>query len=296
MQLNSNNQISLKHDEIDLAGNKKKNILKPFLKFPGGKTGLLNILLPMIPEHKRYVEPFVGGGALFFALQPTKAIIADANDHLINTYVQIKDNVFDVIGYLQTYKEAHCEEFYYKLRKRDRLNKFNIFGARNAARWIYLNKTCFNGLVRVNKQNQFNVPIGKYTNPKIIDVELLFNISKYLNTNDIEIKYTSFEITLADVQEGDFIYFDPPYFPISDTSSFVTYTADGFNLNDHINLKAKIDKLNDKGIKWILSNSYCKPMLDLWKDYNIIEISEKRTISASLKGRKVVKEILVKNF
>jgi len=272
--------------------------LKPIIKCPGGKTKLLDTLLSMIPEHTRYVEPFIGGGALFFALQPEEALIADVSQQLINVYEQIKHNVESLIILLRNHRESHSKEHYYTVRKEDKSPMFQRlpYGVDKAARYIYLNKTCFNGLIRVNKSNQFNVPMGAYTHPRILDKEMLLAISEYLNNNNIKIKATGFTNIFNNLGKGDFCYLDPPYHSISETSNFTAYTVKGFTLTDHIRLKLECDKLTKKNVKWVLSNSYCKTTLDLWKDYEIIEVFEKRNIAANVKSRKNIKEILVKNF
>jgi DNA adenine methylase len=266
--------------------------LKPFMKCPGGKTKLLKVLLPLVPKnYNRYIEPFIGGGALFFALQPKNAIINDIIYDIGNSYYHIKHSIEDLLYFLQEHKSLHCDNYYYKIRNSEYKNQIE-----KAARWIYLNKTCFNGLIRFNKQGKFNVPIGDYNNPKIFDYSLLRNISKYLNNNDIKICNENYTQLLYGTGKGDFIYFDPPYHPISETSNFTSYNGEKFTLANQIELKEWVDELTKKDVQCMITNSYCKEMLELWKDYKIQLIDSRHTIAAAVSSRKILKEIVVINY
>jgi len=204
---------------------------KPILKWAGGKTQLLGSLLPKVPaSYNRYIEPFLGGGAMFFAMQPKSAIIADSNPELINMYRQVANKVEEVIGYLKNYENT--EEAYYEIRKQD---WEELPPVEAAARTIYLNHTCFNGLYRVNKQGQFNVPYGKYKNPKICDVDGLRAASAALGK--AEILCGDYMLVLEHyAAPNDFVFLDPPYLPISEYSDFKRYTKEQFYEEDHVEL------------------------------------------------------------
>ncbi|MCP4336493.1 MAG: Dam family site-specific DNA-(adenine-N6)-methyltransferase [Mycoplasma sp.] len=272
-------------------------MFKPFLKCAGGKSQLLKTILPLVPEFDRYIEPFVGGGALLFALQPTKAIINDACEETSLCYVAIRDCVDDLIRKLKNAEDLHSEDFYYLVRFEDRRDEYkNLDVLKKVSRWMYLNKTCYNGLMRKNKSNQLNIPMGDYKNPKILDEKLLRNVNNYLGDNNIQIFNEDFEVILEKCKEGDFVYLDPPYYPISETSSFTAYTKQDYTKEDQIRLKKTVDKLTKKGIKCLISNSYCSFILDLWKDYEIAFVDAKRNIAANVESRKEIKEVLIKNY
>ena len=258
----------------------------PFLKWVGGKSQLLPALLQHVPTHySRYIEPFVGGGALFFELQPAKAILADSNPELINCYTVVRDNVEDLIRVLQDY--PYSEEFYYKLRAESPVEPIQ-----RAARMIYLNRTCYNGLYRVNKQGQFNVPFGRYSNPVICDVERLRAASYALK--NAELRCASYQETLREIaQPGDFIYLDPPYHPVSRYSDFKRYTAAFFYEDDQRALATLVKELAERGCFILLSNSYCDFILDIYRGCEIFEVAAKRNINKDPQKRGEVKEVLV---
>lgn len=267
------------------------NELKPFVKWAGGKSQLLNELLKHTPKiFNNYLEPFIGGGALLFKLKPNSAIINDLNQELINCYNVIKFNPEDLISDLQNYKNE--KEFYYKIRT---INSLKLNSIERASRFIYLNKTCFNGLWRVNKDNQFNTPFGNYKNPNIVNEELLFSISDYLKSVDIfSLDFQEFLLKYA--KEGDFIYLDPPYVPISEYSDFNRYTKESFNLIDQKRLAKVFITLDKKGCNLLLSNSYSKLVLDLYSNFNINIVNARRSINKDPNGRGYIKEILVNNY
>ena len=223
---------------------------KPILKWAGGKTQMLGDLLPKVPSsYGRYIEPFFGGGAMFFALQPEQAIISDSNPELINLYRQVADNVDDVISHLKKYENS--SEMFYAVRSQDwtKLPKSEA-----AARTIFLNKTCFNGLYRVNKKGQFNVPFGKYKNPKICDEAGLKTASDALKK--AEIICGDYLLVLEHyAQPGDFVFLDPPYLPISEYSDFKRYTKEQFYEEDHVELAKMVMTLHERGCHVILTNS-----------------------------------------
>lgn len=272
--------------------------LKPFTKWTGGKRQLLPILNLNVPDNfGTYFEPFVGGGALFFDLLPEKAVINDANGQLIQAYEQIRDNVDELLEYLEIHQTKNTKEYYYDLRSMDRDGRLEkLSETEQAARLLYMLRVDFNGLYRVNSKNQFNVPYGRYKNPKIVDDELLHAISKYLNHNDITILNTDFEKAFEKAETGDFVYFDPPYVPLTETRSFTSYTQDGFTLEDQTRLRDNFAKLSARGVKCLLSNSNTDIIKELYKDFDVQIIDSTHVIAAKAASRKQISEVLVKNF
>lgn len=281
-------------EQIKLAN----TTLQPFTKWTGGKRQLLPILRSYMPEkYNCYFEPFIGGGALFFDLVPEKAVINDFNEELMNTYRQIKNNPTALIDLLTEHKEKNSKEYYLKVRAVDRNETITrMSDVERAARLMYMLRVDFNGLYRVNSKNQFNVPYGKYKNPKIIDRELIYQISDYLNENDIQILNTNFEEAVSNAKKGDFVYFDPPYIPLNETSSFTSYTHEGFTYEEQLRLRNVFEQLNRKGIYVMLSNSSSPLALDLYQDYNIHFVDAVRTNGAKTESRKKIKEIIVTNY
>lgn len=253
---------------------------KPILKWAGGKTQMLNDLLSKVPtSYSRYIEPFLGGGAMFFALQPENAIIADSNPELINMYRQVADHVDEVIQYLERYENT--KEMFYAVRSQ----KWGLLSKSEAAvRTIFLNKTCFNGLYRVNKNGEFNVPYGKYTNPKICDRDALYAASAALKKAEI-LCGDYFLVLEYYAQEGDFIFLDPPYLPISEYSDFKRYTKEQFYEEDHIELAKIIMCLHERGCYTILTNSNHPLVHELYAPFTIDVVHTKRYISCRGNGR-----------
>ena len=255
--------------------------VKPILKWAGGKTQMLNELLPKVPaSYGRYIEPFFGGGALFFALQPEHAVIADSNPELINLYRQVADCVDDVIQCLERYENT--SEMFYTVRK---LDWTQLAKAEAAARTIYLNKTCFNGLYRVNKKGQYNVPFGRYTNPKICDIEALYAASAALKKAEIICGDYS-RVLEQHAKPGDFVFLDPPYLPVSEYSDFKRYTKEQFYEEDHVELARMVMRLHERGCHVILTNSNHPLVHELYAPFNIEVIQTKRYISCSGNNRK----------
>jgi DNA adenine methylase len=274
----------------------KNKLLRPFLKWAGGKRQLLPEIRYYVPrKFNTYFEPFLGAGAVLFDLQPKRAIVNDINFELINTYRVIKNDVDALIADLTKHKNE--KEYYYRLRDVDRTDEFSsLLPVERASRIIFLNKTCFNGLFRVNSQGQFNVPFGNYENPKIVNDIVLRAAYQYLMCNDITILNDDFETAVMQVKKGDFVYFDPPYDPVSDTSSFTGYNLDGFNRDDQVRLKQVFDVLSKKGCKVLLSNSATPFIRELYKEYAIVTISANRAINSDALNRGKVDEILVMNY
>ncbi|MBR2906508.1 MAG: Dam family site-specific DNA-(adenine-N6)-methyltransferase [Clostridia bacterium] len=257
------------------------NSAKPILKWAGGKTQMLGDLLPKVPKsYGRYIEPFFGGGAMFFALQPENAIIADSNPELINMYRQVATNVDEVICYLKKYDNT--SEMFYAVREQDWMC---LPKAEAAARTIFLNRTCFNGLYRVNKQGKFNVPYGKYVNPRICDEEGLKAASEALKK--AEILCGDYLLVLDHyAQAGDFVFLDPPYLPISEYADFKRYTKEQFYEEDHVELAKMIMRLQERGCHVVLTNSNHPLVHELYAPFTIDVIQTKRHISCNGSTRK----------
>lgn len=254
---------------------------KPILKWAGGKTQMLGDLLPKVPSsYGRYIEPFLGGGAMFFALQPEQAVIADSNPELINLYRQVANHVDDVVCQLKKYENT--QEMFYTVRGQDWTM---LPEAEAAARTIFLNKTCFNGLYRVNKKGRFNVPFGKYKNPKICDEEGLKAASAALKK--AEIVCGDYLLVLEHyAQPGDFVFLDPPYLPISEYSDFKRYTKEQFYEEDHVELAKMVKTLHERGCHVILTNSNHPLVHELYAPFTIDVIQTKRHISCNGSTRK----------
>lgn len=276
----------------------KKVTLQPFTKWTGGKRQLLPVIRELIPKtYNRYFEPFVGGGALFFDLAPKDAVINDFNAELINCYQQIKDNPQELIEILKVHQEYNSKEYYLDLRSADRDERIDMMSeVQRAARILYMLRVNFNGLYRVNSKNQFNVPYGRYKNPKIVDEELISAISVYINNNQLEIKVGDFEKAVVDVRTGDFVYFDPPYIPLSETSAFTSYTHEGFSFADQVRLRDAFKRLSDTGAYVMLSNSSSALVEELYKDFNIHYVEATRTNGAKSSSRGKISEIIVTNY
>lgn len=272
---------------------------KPFVKWAGGKRQILDKLIKYVPEDfNTYYEPFVGGGALFFELSPKNAVINDSNEELINVFRCIKDEekLTKMSNELNHHEANHSEEYYYKIRNIDRdKNKFNrLSDYKRAARTIYLNKACFNGLYRVNSKGEFNVPFGKKLKVNTYEGQNIGIIHAYLNFNNIKILSIDFEEAVKDAKEGDFIYFDPPY--DSDTSTFNSYTEDGFSKDEQIRLSNVFKNLSDRGCYVMLSNHNTVLINELYKDFYIHKITAKRNINSNGKKRGNVEEVIITNY
>ena len=254
---------------------------RPILKWAGGKAQLLGELLPKVPaSYNRYIEPFVGGGALFFALHPESALIADSNPELINMYMQVAENVDKVIRHLGTYQNT--QEAFYAVRGLD----WSVLPPDEAAaRTIYLNKTCYNGLYRVNRKGQFNVPYGRYSNPKICDADALYAASAVLK--QAEILCGDYMLVLEYyAKPGDFIFLDPPYLPVSEYSDFKRYTKEQFYEEDHVELAKVVMRMHERGCHILLTNSNHPLVHELYAPFNIEVVQTKRYISCNGGKRK----------
>jgi DNA adenine methylase len=275
---------------------KKNKLIAPFLKWVGGKRQLMPAIKELIPKnYTNYYEPFIGGGAVLFDLQPKKAVLNDFNDELINVYQTIKENPEELISDLKTHKNE--SDYFYDLRVLDREETFeNLSNIKKASRVIFLNKTCYNGLYRVNNSGEFNSPFGRYKNPNIVNETTIRAVSKYLNTNDITILNKDFEEALKGIKKGSFVYFDPPYHPVSASSNFTGYVQGGFDMYEQVRLRDLCDKLDKEGVKFLLSNSATLFIEDLYKDYKISYVKANRSINSNAKKRGEVDEVLIHNY
>ncbi len=266
----------------------------PFLKWAGGKRQLISQMDKFFPKnYNKYIEPFIGGGAVFFYLLPENSIISDNNPDLVNCYNVIKENVEGLIKSLK--KHRYEKDYYYKIRALDRdQNKYaELSDIEKASRSIYLNKSGYNGLYRVNSKGFFNVPFGRHKNPKICDEENLRKVSQVLK--NVKIYLGSFEVCLDFAEKGDFIYLDPPYFPLSDTALFTSYTKDIFDKPSQIKLFEVFKELDRRGCNLMLSNSYSEFVLDLYKDFKIVTLRAKRNINSNSQKRGLINEVLILN-
>ena len=277
---------------------RKNPLVSPILKWVGGKRQLLDSIEPLIPKCSTFYEPFIGGGAVLFSRQPDKAVINDLNPELINVYLTIKNEPKALIEKLKEHRDNSSEEYFYSIRALDRDKEVfeNMMNVERAARIIYLNKTCYNGLFRVNSSGEFNSPWGRYKNPNITNETTINALHTYFNKANITIKCGDYREALKGIRKGAFIYFDPPYMPISSSASFTGYTAGGFGEQEQIALKEQCDALNEKGIKFLVSNSSCPFIEELYKDYIVEKKNKKRAINANPQKRGEIKEVLIRNY
>jgi DNA adenine methylase len=268
----------------------------PIVKWVGGKTRLLDQLNPLLPpgvELMRHVEPFVGGAALFFARRPQRALLCDVNASLIGTYEAVRDRVDEVIEHLARLADRHDAERYYQVRHR--YNHAQKLGTcERAAMFVYLNKTCFNGLHRVNRRGEFNVPAGRYTNPRILDEQLLRAASARLES--AELRNAGFEALLVNAKPGDFVYFDPPYAPASRTANFTAYAQGGFGSEEQERLRDVFKTLDRRRCKLMLSNSDVPYIRELYREFQIDQVLAPRAINCNGEKRGAVPEVVVRNY
>lgn len=275
----------------------KTNNISPILKWVGGKRQLLPSIVPRIPKsYSTYVEPFLGGGALLFATQPKVALVNDVNEELINVYQVVKDDVEELVSLLKTYDSS--SETFYRIRGLDRdVEKYaSLSDVERAARIIYLNKTCFNGLFRVNRKGQFNVPFGKYKKPNIVNESVLRGVSEYFNSVDITFTSKDYLSVLESIPSDSFVYLDPPYDPISETASFTDYAKGGFGRDEQVKLHDACVALDDMGIKFMLSNSATDFIKKLYADFKINIVSANRAVNSNGSKRGKVEEVIVWNY
>lgn len=272
--------------------------ISPFVKWAGGKKQLLDRLEERMPEtYGRYYEPFIGGGALLLDIQPKNAIINDVNEQLLNVYRQLKANAEAVISILSELDSVECDKEHY-LKMRAEYNKkiaAHILDAECAALTIWINKHCFNGLYRVNSKGLFNVPYNNKVGGASMSEENLREIGLYLNSCDVEIREGDFETACSDVQAGDFVYFDSPYIPVSETANFTDYTKDGFGYEDHRRLAELFKRLDTAGVKVMLSNHNVDLVYELYDGFKIECVDVKRAINRDA-SKRVGKEVIITNY
>ncbi|MGD1932258.1 MAG: DNA adenine methylase [Leptolyngbyaceae cyanobacterium] len=267
---------------------------RPFLKWAGGKGRLIEQYHAYFPPQiSRYHEPFLGGGAVFFHLSARchQAVLADLNAELVNVYCCVRDDVETLIDLLQVHQDRHCHDYYYDMRAQGELRS----PTQRAARLVYLNKTCFNGLYRENSKGHFNVPMGRYQKPKVCDAETLRHASAALQQTDLTC--AQFPSILERAQSpADFVYFDPPYHPISATSSFTRYNRYGFQAADQQRLHQTFAQLAHRGVQVMLSNSDCPFIQDLYRDFYIHQIQASRAINCKAKRRGKISELVITSY
>ena len=282
---------------------KTDKLVSPAVKWVGGKRQLIKDIEKYLPDDAynsgiSYYEPFIGGGAVLFHLQPEKAVINDNNAELVNLYRVIKKDPEGLIKDLN--KHQNEEGYFYKIRglDRDPESYSRLSEVERASRIIFLNKTCYNGLFRVNSAGEFNTPFGRYKNPKIVNDITIRAISSYFNRNDITILNTDFEAALEGIKKNSFVYFDPPYDPVSDSANFTGYTRAGFGRDEQLRLKVLCDRLNGMGIKFMLSNAATDFIKELYKDYSEYTeiITANRAVNSRPEKRGGVEELLVRNY
>ena len=271
--------------------------MKPFLKWAGGKTQLIDQLVELAPAQPHtYFEPFVGGGALFFSgrVRSLHNYVSDINPELANAYYVVRDHVDVLIEYLREHQQNHSKEYYYQIRALDRLETYekDFSFVQRAARVIYLNKTCFNGLYRLNSKGQFNSAFGSYKNPKICDESVLRNCSKRLRENTT---IFNCHFSCIDPSARSFVFLDPPYMPLNSTSKFTEYFSK-FDEEDHQQLKDKCIEWHKRGVLWLQTNSNHPFIRELYKDFRIIETQARRRLSGSGDSRGSVTELIILNY
>jgi DNA adenine methylase len=271
---------------------------RPFLKWAGGKAQLLRqfeVLYPPAASIRRYVEPFAGSAAVFFHVRrlfnPAHSILSDGDAELLGAYRALQEEAEPVIRHLEKHRKLHSKSHYYRTRSQ---NPERLSPSARAARFIYLNRTCFNGLYRVNGSGRFNVPMGKYSNPLILDAENLRAVSAALR--DVELRVAHFRETVGFTQAGDFIYLDPPYDPLSSTSCFTAYSRTSFRRADQEELAGVFAALSAQACRVMLSNSDTPFIRDLYRDFSLHSVQARRSINSKAAGRGRIPELVVLNY
>lgn len=275
----------------------KNKLVAPVLKWVGGKRQILPSLLPLLPDNiSVYCEPFVGGGAMLFQLQPNEIYINDINSELMRVYSVIMNEVEALIQALIGFENN--AETYYSVRDWDRNKEkyAELPEVKKAARILYLNKTCFNGLFRVNRAGEFNSPFGYYKNPNIVNAPILRAVSKYLNRATTHLSSIDYAKVLAGLPQGAFVYLDPPYDPVSETSNFTGYSKGGFTREDQLRLRKSCDNLSKRNIKFMLSNSATTFIKELYSAYDVKVVLARRAVNANGSKRGEIDEVVVRNY
>lgn len=276
----------------------KNKLVSPVLKWVGGKRQILPDIVELMPKQlnrQTYYEPFLGGGAVLFHLQPRNAIVNDFNSELVNLYIVIRDHLEELLQDLRLH--VNEPEYFYHLRSLDRTPEFeNLTLVQKASRVVFLNKTCFNGLYRVNSSGEFNTPFGRYKNPNIVNEPTLRAVSRYLNNNNIQLLNGDYAEAVANADRRSFVYFDPPYHPISASSNFTGYIEGGWNENDQIRLRELCDQLTERNVKFLLSNSSTDFIRNQYANYEIKTVLASRSINSNGGRRGDVEEVLIRNY
>lgn len=274
--------------------------MDPIIKWAGGKRQLLPEIRSRVPrEYGVYHEPFLGGGAVLLDLRPAVAQANDVNEGIINLLRVVRDDVDGLIAALETHAERNSSEYFYEVRAWDREREsFDLLSdVERAARMLYLNKTCFNGLHRVNSRGEFNVPFGRYRNPNIVNEKGLRAVHGYLANNDVKLTVGGFAEACGRAEEGDFVYLDPPYDVISETSNFTGYARGGFGRAEQLALHEECRKLDENGVKFLLSNSATPFIRELYGDeFEVDIVHASRAINSRADKRGPVEEVLVRNY
>jgi DNA adenine methylase len=276
---------------------RKNRLVMPVVKWVGGKRQLLPVLTSLLPDDfNTYCEPFLGGGAMLFDRQPQKAIVNDLNNGLMQMYEVIRDDVESLIMELKEHKNE--SEYFYMVRDWDRdKQKYNMRSkVEKAARIIYLNKTCYNGLFRVNNAGEFNAPFGRYQNPNIVNAPALRAVNKYLQKSNIVFSCCDYAEVLSCLSQKTFVYLDPPYDPVSNTANFTGYTRGGFSQEEQIRLRKYCDDLDNRGIKFMLSNSATTFIRSQYAKYNITTVQANRALNSDATQRGQVDEVVIRNY
>lgn len=270
----------------------------PVVKWVGGKRQLLEAIAPLLPkgEIAHYCEPFLGGGAVLFHIRPPRAAVNDINADLMEVYTVIRDDVEALILELETFRNEAA--FFYQVRDwdRDRARYAALSPVKRAARLLYLNKTCYNGLFRVNSAGEFNTPFGNYKKPNIVNAPVLRAVHSYFASADITFTSADYAKVLAGLPKGAFVYLDPPYDPVSDTANFTGYTKGGFGREEQIRLRRCCDDLDKRGVRFLLSNSATDFIREQYAAYPITTVGAKRAVNSNGAGRGEIAEVLVRNY
>ncbi len=287
-------RINVRRTAAPKQASRRSTAPGPIIKWAGGKAKLLDQLNELRPRvYRRYFEPFIGGGALFFRLAPANAVISDKNADLINMYKCVAWNVEGVIRRLAIHRKRHNEEHYYEARSRWNDHKRKQSDVQRAAAFIYLNKTCYNGLWRVNSKGLFNVPMGRYESPQIYDPARLRTAAAVLQHADL--LSGEYSEGAEQARSGDFVYFDPPYHPVSASANFTSYTCDCFGEDDQRELATVARRLTDRGCAVMISNSDTRFIRKLYKGFRIHRVSVNRAINSRTSARGAVSEVVVTN-